>query len=78
MIDSRREKHGIELPEAGHYATGIFFMDKTHHAENEKIFEELAAECSLKVILIKINYDPSTKKPQVLSRPMLSGYWEVG
>lgn len=44
-----REQLGITLPEKGRYATGIFFMDKTHHADSEGLFEALAKECELKV-----------------------------
>ncbi|XP_015120846.1 glutamate synthase [NADH], amyloplastic isoform X2 [Diachasma alloeum] len=44
------EKQGIQLPEFGKYATGILFLDKRTHKQTEAAFEELAAECNLKVI----------------------------
>lgn len=40
----------MELPPFTRYATGIFFLDKTHHLESEKRFEELANEIGLRVI----------------------------
>ncbi|KAJ8680883.1 hypothetical protein QAD02_016670 [Eretmocerus hayati] len=48
--DEIKEKQGIELPEFGHYATGIFFLDKNTHNETEAAFEKIAKECNLRVI----------------------------
>ncbi|XP_033228297.1 putative glutamate synthase [NADPH] isoform X2 [Belonocnema kinseyi] len=48
--DELREKQGIILPEFGHYATGILFLDKNTHHETEASFEKLAKECNLRVI----------------------------
>ncbi|XP_042242518.1 glutamate synthase [NADH], amyloplastic-like isoform X2 [Homarus americanus] len=45
-----QEGHGVSLPEPGRYATGIFFLDKTHHQETEQLFDDLAAEHNLKVL----------------------------
>eukprot|EP00057_Strongylocentrotus_purpuratus_P024117 XP_011678591.1 PREDICTED: putative glutamate synthase [NADPH] [Strongylocentrotus purpuratus] len=45
-----REEQQIELPEPGHYATGIFFLDPLTASQCEQKFEELAIECKLKVL----------------------------
>ncbi|KAK6621297.1 hypothetical protein RUM43_011603 [Polyplax serrata] len=45
-----REEQNVELPEFGSYATGIVFVDKTHHLESEEKFAHIAEECSLKVL----------------------------
>ncbi|KAG8235213.1 hypothetical protein J437_LFUL015901, partial [Ladona fulva] len=45
-----RETQNVELPPFGRYATGIFFLDKTHHKEAEDMFAKLAEECDLRVI----------------------------
>lgn len=41
----------VDLPELGHYATGIIFTDKDTEkcACAEQLFENLASECKLKV-----------------------------
>ena len=57
-----REQQGVNLPEPGRYATGIFFLDKTHHEESEGLFAVLARECDLKVSQIYINSDLNTIK----------------
>ncbi|XP_037789265.1 glutamate synthase [NADH], amyloplastic-like [Penaeus monodon] len=44
-----QSEHDVELPEPGRYATGIFFVDKTHHQESEELFADLAASHGLKV-----------------------------
>ncbi|XP_035788808.1 glutamate synthase 1 [NADH], chloroplastic-like isoform X3 [Anopheles albimanus] len=41
---------GIELPELGRYATGIFYLDKTTHEEAEKDFNALAESLGLQVL----------------------------
>ncbi|XP_049540624.1 uncharacterized protein LOC125954403 [Anopheles darlingi] len=41
---------GIELPEFGRYATGIFYLDKTTHEEAEKDFNSLAESLGLQVL----------------------------
>lgn len=41
---------GIQLPEFGNYATGIFYLDKNTHVEAEKDFETLAASLGIKII----------------------------
>uniref|UniRef100_A0A182FH82 Glutamate synthase [NADH] n=1 Tax=Anopheles albimanus TaxID=7167 RepID=A0A182FH82_ANOAL len=41
---------GIELPELGRYATGIFYLDKTMHEEAEKDFNALAESLGLQVL----------------------------
>lgn len=43
------KQQNIELPEFGHYATGILFLDKNSHQQAEAAFEKLAEECSLRV-----------------------------
>ncbi|ODN06304.1 Glutamate synthase [NADH], amyloplastic [Orchesella cincta] len=45
-----KEQHDVELPDRGRYATGIFFLDKSHHEESEGLFAALAKECDLKVL----------------------------
>ncbi|XP_046391906.1 glutamate synthase [NADH] isoform X1 [Ischnura elegans] len=45
-----RETQNLELPPFGRYATGIFFLDKTHHKESEDNFGKLAERCGLKVL----------------------------
>ncbi|XP_047527357.1 glutamate synthase [NADH], amyloplastic [Vanessa atalanta] len=45
-----RSSHQIDLPPFGHYATGIFFLDKLHHQDIEKKFTELAESLGLSVI----------------------------
>lgn len=44
------QEEGVELPEPGRYATGIFYLDKPHHEESENLFDELAASHGLKVL----------------------------
>lgn len=41
---------GIQLPEFGQYATGIFYLDKNTHLEAQKDFETLAASLGIKVL----------------------------
>ncbi|XP_068081055.1 uncharacterized protein [Anabrus simplex] len=45
-----REKQNVELPSPGRYATGIFFLDKTHHQQSETAFAKLAEEVGLRVL----------------------------
>ncbi|XP_041976637.1 glutamate synthase [NADH], amyloplastic isoform X2 [Aricia agestis] len=45
-----RDSHQIDLPPFGQYATGIFFLDKLHHQDIEKKFQELAESINLRVI----------------------------
>ncbi|CAG9560728.1 unnamed protein product [Danaus chrysippus] len=45
-----RDSHQIDLPPFGKYATGIFFLDKLHHQDIEKKFQELAESLNLRVI----------------------------
>uniref|UniRef100_T1IMC7 glutamate synthase (ferredoxin) n=1 Tax=Strigamia maritima TaxID=126957 RepID=T1IMC7_STRMM len=45
-----QRQFGISLPSIGKYATGIFFLDEESAKEAEKLFEDLALECNLKVI----------------------------
>jgi glutamate synthase (NADPH/NADH) len=45
----RREQQNVELPPSGRYATGIVYLDRTHHQECEAAFAELAEECGLQV-----------------------------
>lgn len=45
-----REQQNVELPPFGRYATGIFYLDKTHHQESEEAFTQLAEECQLQVL----------------------------
>ncbi|KAJ9598813.1 hypothetical protein L9F63_026652, partial [Diploptera punctata] len=44
------EQQNVELPPFGSYATGIFYLDKTHHQESEAAFADLAEECGLQVL----------------------------
>jgi hypothetical protein len=44
-----REQQNTELPPFGRYATGILYLDRTHHQESEAAFSELAKECELQV-----------------------------
>jgi glutamate synthase (NADPH/NADH) len=44
-----REQQNAELPPFGRYATGIVYLDKTHHQESEAAFAQLAEECQLQV-----------------------------
>lgn len=39
----------MELPPEGKYATGMFYLDKTHHAESEEMFAAIGLECKIKV-----------------------------
>ncbi|XP_030386111.1 glutamate synthase [NADH], amyloplastic isoform X2 [Scaptodrosophila lebanonensis] len=41
---------GVTLPELGHYATGIFYLDNATHAAAESEFDELAKSLGLEVI----------------------------
>ncbi|PNF31497.1 Glutamate synthase [NADH], amyloplastic [Cryptotermes secundus] len=45
-----REQQNAELPPFGRYATGIVYVDKTHHQESETAFAQLAEECQLQVL----------------------------
>ncbi|XP_025204305.1 putative glutamate synthase [NADPH] isoform X1 [Melanaphis sacchari] len=45
-----REQENIDLPEEGKYATGMFYLDKTHHAESEEMFAAIGLECKIKVL----------------------------
>ncbi|XP_046666504.1 glutamate synthase [NADH] [Homalodisca vitripennis] len=45
-----REQHSIDLPPFRQYATGIFYLDKIHHADCEAQFTKIAEECNLKVL----------------------------
>lgn len=44
-----RQETGVELPPAGHYATGICFTDEASREESESMFQEIALECALQV-----------------------------
>lgn len=44
-----RENENLELPPEGKYATGMFYLDKTHHAESEEMFTAIGLECKIKV-----------------------------
>ncbi|XP_073839510.1 uncharacterized protein [Musca autumnalis] len=41
---------GIQLPELGNYATGIFYLDEKTHKDAEKEFNELAQNVGLEVL----------------------------
>lgn len=41
---------GVQLPELGHYATGIFYLDKNTHEEATKDFNTLAESLGIQVI----------------------------
>ncbi|XP_018895699.1 uncharacterized protein [Bemisia tabaci] len=45
-----REKQNVVLPPFGEYATGIIFMDKTHHLQSEEGFKNIAEELGLQVL----------------------------
>ncbi|XP_013383642.1 putative glutamate synthase [NADPH] isoform X1 [Lingula anatina] len=45
-----REEHGINLPEQGAYATGIFFMDEQGSKKCEMLFDQLATDNGLEVL----------------------------
>lgn len=45
-----RDSHQIDLPPFGHYATGIFFLDKLHHQDIEGKFKVLAESLGLRII----------------------------
>lgn len=49
-VEKLGEEQGAELPEPGKYATGIIYMDKTHHEESEQLFSELASSHGLEVV----------------------------
>uniref|UniRef100_A0A2S2PKG1 glutamate synthase (ferredoxin) n=1 Tax=Schizaphis graminum TaxID=13262 RepID=A0A2S2PKG1_SCHGA len=44
-----REQENVDLPEEGKYATGMFYLDKAHHAESEEMFATIGLECKIKV-----------------------------
>nr|XP_046492605.1 glutamate synthase [NADH] isoform X2 [Neodiprion pinetum] len=60
-----REQHGVELPEFGHYATGIFFLDKITHQQSEEAFAKLAEKCNLRIICWRDVPTDNTKIGQV-------------
>ncbi|CAK1604543.1 unnamed protein product [Parnassius mnemosyne] len=45
-----RDTHQIDLPPFGKYATGIFFLDKSHHQDIELKFKELAESLGLRIL----------------------------
>lgn len=45
-----RASRGIQLPELGRYATGIFYLDKNTHEEAKKDFNSLAESLGIRVI----------------------------
>lgn len=45
-----KEQLGVELPEPGRYATGIFFLDRKTSAKAEKHFQLLAEQLKLKIL----------------------------
>lgn len=45
----RKTQH-IDLPEFGKYATGIFYLDKSHHQEMENSFRTLTEGLKLQVL----------------------------
>lgn len=44
-----REQENVDLPPEGKYATGMFYLDKAHHAESEEMFAAIGLECKIKV-----------------------------
>lgn len=48
--DELQQKHGIQLPPKGQYATGILFLDQQTHQQAEQQFESIADQNNLKVI----------------------------
>ena len=46
-----RNEQNIDLPDAGSYGTGIFFMGDNADSDKQQ-FEALAAECSIKVCIV--------------------------
>ncbi|XP_055532181.1 uncharacterized protein LOC129722612 [Wyeomyia smithii] len=44
------ELNGIQLPELGRYATGIFYLDKNSHLASKKDFNSLAESLGIQVI----------------------------
>ena len=50
-LTTYRSEEGVELPPAGRYATGIFFLDEASHQETQGSFENLATAHGLKVSL---------------------------
>lgn len=45
-----RDSQNVILPPFGTYATGIFYLDKTHHLDSEGKFDKLANELGLKIL----------------------------
>lgn len=45
-----KAEHDVELPDKGAYGTGIFFIGKDYVTAAQQQFEDLAEQCSLKVI----------------------------
>jgi hypothetical protein len=50
----RREQQNTELPPYGRYATGIVYLDRTHHREKEAAFAQLAEECELQASVHRV------------------------
>jgi len=46
-----REEHNLEIPDQGLYATGMIFLDEENGQNSRKVFEEIAGETGLKVLL---------------------------
>lgn len=49
MCKCFRENENVDLPPEGKYATGMFYLDKEHHAESEEMFATIGLECKIKV-----------------------------
>ncbi|XP_022899925.2 uncharacterized protein [Onthophagus taurus] len=45
-----KDSYGVQLPPLGHYATGIFYLDKLHHQESEEKFAALAKDLGMSVL----------------------------
>ncbi|GFG41054.1 hypothetical protein Cfor_06824, partial [Coptotermes formosanus] len=48
------EQQNTELPPYGRYATGIVYLDRTHHREKEAAFAQLAEECELQASVHRV------------------------
>ena len=49
-----REQQNTERPPFGRYATGIVYLDRTHHQQSEAAFAKLAEECELQVSVRRV------------------------
>ncbi|CAL4100267.1 unnamed protein product [Meganyctiphanes norvegica] len=48
--DMLLKEHDVTLPEAGRYATGILYLDNSHHQESEDLFTQHVEKSGLKVL----------------------------